>query len=84
MKNIEQQLEDEKRRSQAIIDLLDEALVKIGLDPNSYTVAGKIDMLVKYAQQGVHLTNGGLCAICNRPEYSHAPEGHDFRSAISK
>jgi hypothetical protein len=53
MKNIEQQLEDEKRRSQAIIDLLDEALVKISLDPNSYTVAGKIDMLLKYAQQSV-------------------------------
>ena len=52
-KSIEQQLEEEKRRSQAIIDLLDEALVKIGLDPNSYTVAGKIDMLLKYAQQGV-------------------------------
>jgi len=39
-------------RNQAIIDLLDEALVKIKLDPNDYTVAGKIDMLVKYAQQG--------------------------------
>ena len=35
------------------------------------------------AQQSVQPTNGRLCAICGRPEYSHSPDGHDFRSAIS-
>ena len=46
---------------QAIIDLLDEAIVKIGLYPNGYTVAGKIDMLVKKAtEQG---------KIGNKPDF---------------
>lgn len=35
------------------------------------------------AQHRAHPTNGGLCAICNRPEYAHSPKGHDFRPAIS-
>jgi hypothetical protein len=40
-------------------------------------------ILVKSAQRSAHPTNGGLCAICGRPKYSHSPNGHDFRSAIS-
>ena len=47
--------------------------------------------LVKFAdwldreadQHGAEQTNGGLCAICGRPEYSHSPKGHDYRPAIS-
>lgn len=42
---------DDAQSRQAIIDLLDEAIVKIGLDPNDYTVSGKIDMLVKKATE---------------------------------
>lgn len=33
-------------------------------------------------EQSVYPTKGNLCAICGRPEYSHSPEGHDFRPAI--
>jgi len=84
MKNIEQQLEDEKRRVQAIIDLLDESLVKIGVEPNNYSVTGKIDILLTKAQQGIQTKDKNLCVICGRPEYSHGPKGHDFRKKPSE
>lgn len=38
---------------------------------------------MKAAQQGMQPTNGGLCAICGRPEYNHSPKGHDFKPVIS-
>jgi hypothetical protein len=42
-----------------------------------------VDAIVKAAQPKMHLPSGGLCAICGRPEYSHSPKGHDFRSEIT-
>ena len=55
MKSIEQQLEDEKRVNQALIDLLDEALREVGYSDETIsglTVSGKIDFLVRAAQKG--------------------------------
>ena len=52
MKSIDQQLEEEKRVNQAIVDLLDEALQKVGYSEDvikGLTVSGKIDFLVRAA-----------------------------------
>lgn len=67
MKTIEQQLQDEKRVNQAIIDLLDEALQNVGYKEdviNGLTVSGKIDFLVRAAQQIVQRTDGNVDKSC--------------------
>lgn len=35
------------------------------------------------AEQSVHPTDGGLCAVCGYPEYKHSAIGHEFDPAIS-
>lgn len=52
MKTLEQQLDDEKKVNQAIVDLLDIALQKVGYSDDvieGLTIAGKIDFLVRAA-----------------------------------
>ena len=46
-------------------------------------MARKLRPQLEAAQQSAQRTNGGLCAICGRPEYNHSPKGHDFKPAIS-
>jgi hypothetical protein len=59
MKSLKQQLEEEKKVNQAIIDLLDEALQKVGYGEdviNGLTVSGKIDFLVRATQPSARRT----------------------------
>lgn len=45
---------------------------------------GDPEGLVKIAaEQSVHPTDGGLCAICGYPEFKHSAIGHEFDPAIS-
>lgn len=69
MKSVEQHLEEEKRVNQAIVDLLDEALQKVGYSEdviNGLTISGKIDFLVRAAQHGMQLADGTKCLVCKK------------------
>lgn len=69
MKSVEQQLGEEKKVNQAIVDLLDEALQKVGYSEyviNGLTISGKIDFLVRAAQQSVNSDEAAARAAIRR------------------
>jgi hypothetical protein len=70
MKSVEQQLDDEKKANQAIIDLLDEALLKVGYSDEAIsglTVSGKIDFLVRGAGRQIIQQIGDTECSCGNP-----------------